>query len=359
MKRNLLSFIISISVILISLSLISCGDKALGEEKKLEHIQKIYNKKGIKEFIKKVEKEHYFPVKDFEKDEATPLLIAVESMDFETAKFFLDKGASVDEKDMHGRDLIDYALKSNDVKTMDFAINVMPSAYWNLENSDGVIPLIKFIKNCNDFNIIKKVHDLTENKDFTDVNGKTLLMYAAQCNINVQIVKLLLDNGSDIDIKNNNEWTALMYAARYNPNPAVLEDLILRGADTQPNSVGLTVTMLASCNKNPGVLFTLLQYKNEINCSTDQGKTALMYACENKQDSTVIKMLIDNDADLNAKDLSGKTVREYLSANTSLSTSDIAIAWKSAEETVITDSVETKTTENELPEEFVGDNNQE
>lgn len=129
-----------------------------------------------------------------------------------------------------------------------------------------------------------------------------------------------------------------MYAARYNPNPAVMEDLILRGANSEPNSVGLTVTMLASCNPNPGVLLTLLKYKNEINSVTDNGKTALMYACENNQNAAVIKMLIDNGANLNARDSNGKTVREYMSANTSLSASDMGIAWKTLEENASADS---------------------
>lgn len=106
-----------------------------------------------------------------------------------------------------------------------------------------------------------------------------------------------------------------MYAARYNPNPSVMEDLILRGANTEPNSVGLTLTMLASCNKNPGVLFTLLKYKNEVKNYTTKGKTALMYACENQQDSSIIKMLIENGADINATDNDGKSALIYALEN--------------------------------------------
>ena len=160
-------------------------------------------------------------------------------------------------------------------------------------------------------------------------------MYAAQCSFDVRTVKYLLDKGAKIDSKNSNEWSALMYAARYNPNPAVMEDLILRGASSEPNSVGLTITMLAACNPNPGVLLTLLKYKDEINASTDKGKTALMYACENNQNAAVIKMLIDNGADLAEKDSDGKTVREYMSANTSLTASDMGIAWKTLEENAV------------------------
>lgn len=325
-------------------SLISCGDKKTAEEKEFEKTQKIYNKKGIEGFLKYVEEEKYFPVKDSEKDEATPLLLVVEDKNIENAKVFLEKGASIDEKDANGNDLIDYALKSADSETIDFAISAMPQDYWNQADADGKIPIFKIITNSNDFDLVRKAIDLTKNIDYSDENSKTLLMYAAQCNIDVRVVKYLLDNGAEINKKNYNEWTALMYSARYNPNPAVMEDLILRGANAEPNSVGLSITMLASCNPNPGVLMTLLKYKNEINKSTDKGKTALMYACENGQNFSVIKMLIDNGADLTAKDATGKNIRDYLSANPSLSTSDIALAWKSAEETINTETAETDST---------------
>ena len=181
-------------------------------------------------------------------------------------------------------------------------------------------------------------------------------MYAAQSNVDVRTVKYLLDKGAKIDVKNSNEWTALMYAARYNPNPAVMEDLILRGANSEPNSVGLSITMLASCNPNPGVLLTLLKYKNEINAVTDKGKTALMYACENNQNANVIKMLIDNGADLNAKDSGGKTVREYMSTNTSLTASDMGVAWKTLEENEIEKTTYEKVVNEESKDELLEDN---
>lgn len=350
MKTKILHCIISITIILTALSFISCGKKKTDEEKGYEKAQKIYNEKGIKKFIEYVEKEKYYPIKVSERNDGTPLLAVVEDKNIEAAKLFLEKGASYDEKDIDGNDLINYALKSGNSDTIDFAISVMPSVYWNTKNSDSLIPLIKIIESCSDFNCIKNAYNLNQDTNYIDKNNKSLLMYAAQCNVDVRTVKYLLDNGAEINTRNNNEWTAVMYAARYNPNPAIMEDLILRGAETGPNSVGLTLTMLASCNPNPGVLLTLLKYKNEINNSTDRGKTALMYACENGQNSSVIKMLIDNGADLNAKDLSGKTVREYLSANPSLSTSDIAIAWKSAEETVNTETAKIESPAEEIVE---------
>lgn len=331
---NIKNILIS-ALILSSLLLVSCGDKKSSEENEFSKVQKIYDKKGIDGFCKYLDKNKYIAVKDASQDDATPLLLAVKAGDLEKAKLFLEKGASPEEKDSKGKDLIDYASENSNSEVIDFAVSKMPFFYWNQSDSESNLPFIKIIKNNSNFDIVKKCIDLTNNINSLDKDGKTPLMYAAQCNADVRTTKYLLDKGAKIDSKTNNEWSALMYAARYNPNPAVMEDLILRGASSEPNSVGLTITMLAACNPNPGVLLTLLKYKDEINASTDKGKTALMYACENNQNVAVIKMLIDNGADLVAKDSDGKTVREYMSANTSLTASDMGIAWKTLEENAV------------------------
>ena len=324
-----------IGLLILSVFLISCGNEKTKEEKEFAKVQKIYDKKGIDGFCKYLDKNKYIAVKDASQDDATPLLLAVKAGDLEKAKLFLEKGASPEEKDSKGKDLIDYASENSNSEVIDFAVSKMPFFYWNQSDSESNLPFIKIIKNNSNFDIVKKCIDLTNNINSLDKDGKTPLMYAAQCNADVRTTKYLLDKGAKIDSKTNNEWSALMYAARYNPNPAVMEDLILRGASSEPNSVGLTITMLAACNPNPGVLLTLLKYKDEINASTDKGKTALMYACENNQNAAVIKMLIDNGADLSAKDSDGKTVREYMSANTSLTASDMGIAWKTLEENAV------------------------
>ena len=323
------------ALILSSLLLVSCGDKQSSEEKEFSKVQKIYDKKGMKGFCKYLDKNSYLAIKDASQNDATPLLLAVKAGDLEKAKLFLEKGASAEEKDSAEKDLLDYALENSDSEAIDFAVTKMPPFYWNNSDSKGNLPLVKIIKQNSDFALIQESIDLTRDINHADKDGKTPLMYAAQCSFDVRTVKYLLDKGAKIDSKNSNEWSALMYAARYNPNPAVMEDLILRGANTEPNSVGLTVTMLAACNPNPGVLLTLLKYKDEINFATDKGKTALMYACENNQSAAVIKMLIDNGADLAAKDSDGKTVREYMSANTSLTASDMGVAWKTLEENAV------------------------
>ena len=339
MDTKIFRCIINMTIILAAFTFISCDNKKnTQEEKEFTKAQASYDKNGMDGFCKYIEKNTYFTIKDFSQHDATPLLIAMKAGDLEKVKLFIEKGASVEEKDSTGKDFFDYAVYNSRIEVIDFAISKMPVSYWNVTDSEGNLPLIKLLERNADFSIIQKCIDLTNDINHINTNNKTILMYAAQCSFDVRTVKYLLDKGANIDIKNSNEWTALMYAARYNPNPAVMEDLILRGANSEPNSVGLTVTMLASCNPNPGVLLTLLKYKNEINSVTDNGKTALMYACENNQNAAVIKMLIDNGANLNARDSNGKTVRDYMSENTSLTTTDMAVAWKTLEENASADS---------------------
>jgi|GEM_PF-6596910 len=349
MSRKIIFIIALMSA---SFFLISCGKKEFPEEKEFSKVQKLYDKKGMEGFCKYLDKNSYIAVKDSSENDATPLLIALKDGDLEKAELFLGKGASESEMDSAGKGLFDYALQSPNPESVSFAIEALPIPFWNVADSKECLPLVKVIVHCSDFDVIQKCIDVTKDINHTDKDGKTPLMYAAQCNADVRTVKYLLDKGAKTDAKNSNEWSALMYAARYNPNPAVMEDLILRGANSEPNSVGLTVTMLASCNPNPGVLLTLLKYKDEINAATDKGKTALMYACKNNQSSSVIKMLIDNGADLNVKDSDGKTVREYMSANTSLSASDMGVAWKTLEENALEQTADEDAAGAEIEEEL-------
>ena len=66
-----------------------------------------------------------------------------------------------------------------------------------------------------------------------DENGDTALMYAVQNN-NIELVRLLLENGADVNIENEQAETALHYAAEQQVNLQILELLLNRGAD--PNS---------------------------------------------------------------------------------------------------------------------------
>ena len=70
--------------------------------------------------------------------------------------------------------------------------------------------------------------DHNDNHAFTPEPDSTALMIACNCNDNLQMVKLLLDNNADSNILSERECTALMYACR---NPKMVKMLLGHNAD--------------------------------------------------------------------------------------------------------------------------------
>ena len=62
-----------------------------------------------------------------------------------------------------------------------------------------------------------------------DSNGVTPLMWAAYNNMNVEVVKLLLDSGASVEARARNGFTPLMFAAK-NSNLKVTRTLLAAGA---------------------------------------------------------------------------------------------------------------------------------
>ena len=82
-----------------------------------------------------------------------------------------------------------------------------------------------------------------------DSEGMTALMYAAEKSTNPEIIRILIQAGSDVNAKDKNGTTALMLAAAKNIRPEILYSLIDAGADINAqNSAGNTALILAARN---------------------------------------------------------------------------------------------------------------
>lgn len=217
-------------------------------------------------------------------------------------------------------------------------------------NKKGLLNVTRIITEYQNYKYLSHFIAKLENVNITSDTGKTLLMYAAQCNTDVRIIKQLIDQGADLLVANENNWTAIMYAARYNPNPYIFEDLLLRGSNTESNIYGISLLMLAACNPNPGVLLTALRYLGNVNDTTLEGKTALMYALENYTEPDIAYFLIFAGANCSAEDKNGKTVSEYLQKNVSLRKSElnkiIMMSQNNGENNITDDSLTIQTENN-------------
>lgn len=295
------------------------------KDKTFEKAQKIFNKDGYevcRDYIKKIKK--YCPV--IVNDEgATIFLYAVKNCYYSDINTFVDLGADINnEKDSNGKSFFDYfiAIDSNEDKCD--MVEIIPSEYWTsyIRNNNYETPIEYLLDNDIDIKLLDALQSKKALSDSYLLNyyniskGKTVLMYAAQHNTDEKVIAKLLEKTAQVNSANSNNWTAIMYAARYNPNPSVLEEFVKKNAILEPNKVGITLTMLASCNPNPGVLLKIPNSKEQINLQAANGKTALMYACENGQDISTIRLLVrDLEADLDITDNDGKTALMYAKAS--------------------------------------------
>ena len=123
-----------------------------------------------------------------------------------------------------------------------------------------------------------------------------------------ETVKLHIEAGVDINTtKGFQKWTALMYAS-WHGNIEMAELLIRAGADvnTKGSAEGVTALMLASW-KTPYGFISTLAYGLGISVDNE------VYANQRKQKKVIVKLLIEAEADVNAKDDDEWTALMYAS----------------------------------------------
>ena len=283
----------------------------------LTEAKEIYVSKGLTGYIKYVrDSEQYFEFHDDKKYGATPLLLAVRDCNLEAIDLFYKNGANLyQERDYNNNDFFDY-LKNHTIQYFEQIIDVIPSLYWSNSSTPDTMPIIRLLNNPNSSEYIQVLLEKDLIHPELDVgNDVSLLMYAAK-NSNPEIVEKLCMKSISINTFNKRGLNAVMFAARYNPDKAVLDTLLQHGASVEGNPFGFSLTMLAACNDNPGVLLAISKTEENLNKRTIKGKTALMYACENCKTPDTIEILInDFNEDVAAQDDEGKTALDYLSSN--------------------------------------------
>ena len=88
-----------------------------------------------------------------------------------------------------------------------------------------------------------------------DDYGNTALMEAARYNENLEVTRMLLDEGADLHARDDSGWTVFMHAAGHNENLMVARLLLDAGADLHiPDHDDWTALMAAAAdNPNPDV----------------------------------------------------------------------------------------------------------
>ena len=86
-----------------------------------------------------------------------------------------------------------------------------------------------------DLEVVKILVENGADVNYRNIDGITPLMNGCSKG-NLDIVKFLVDQGSNMDAKNNRGETALFYASSYNTHVEIIKFLIEQGADVNSES---------------------------------------------------------------------------------------------------------------------------
>ncbi len=195
-------------------------------------------------------------------DGATALMISAKHNTPGILTALLDAGAEINARDNNRRTAIFYAAENQNAESAKILAERLTKAGKNI-------------------------------RTIRDSEGKTALMYAAEKSINPEIIRLLIQAGSDVNAKDKSGTTALMFAAARNIMPEILYSLIDAGADINAQNTGGNTALILAAKFH--FLHALLEKKLRIK-------------------SQNLKILIEAGADTTIKNSGGLTFADYLNA---------------------------------------------
>lgn len=316
---------------------------------------------------------HGAPVKTRDNTGRTALWFAASRRNEQIAELLIDAGAPVDEPDNDGITPLLAACERPEFNIINLLIEA--GADVNRRGRQRLTPLMRAVAAGADFKTIKAFIDGRADLSAQDDQNRTALFIAASSNNisgdiaalliaqspdvrdnnfvtplmeacrawNTNTVKILIDNGADASLKDRNGYNALHYAAAFNSPVEIANILINNGADllSAVNRRGYTpfITAIES-GADAEILNLLIKSGAGDETGAWDGITPLMAAALN-DNITAAKILIENGADANARDLAGWTVLHFSAARAGAETINLFLSLKLAGAPDIRDSGDT------------------
>jgi ankyrin repeat protein len=225
----------------------------------------------------------------------------------EAALFLIDAGADVRRGYRYGETALHLAAKFGDGPLIQRLI--ASGADVNaIEGVNGETPLSAAIQKKRAPEIIRVLIDAGSDVDRARDDGSTLLIGAVHNGL-LDAVKMLIAAHADVGRRDNEGLTALLHAAKWQSNPAFCDALLAAGADVAAcDRSGSTALMLSAYKNYRDNVRRLLAAGADVNARAASGVTALMQAIyTGRPDRELLEQLLASGADIEARRDDGAT----------------------------------------------------
>ncbi|CAO3669768.1 unnamed protein product [Umbelopsis ramanniana] len=245
----------------------------------------------------------------------TALHLAVKSGNINLADLLLQRGAQIDARTKAGDTVLHIAAKFNHSK---LTISLVKhGAYIDGRNNEGNTPIHVAIIQGN-ADLLRLLMDSSKTLRTTNVEELELCYLATDAGridvvkaaLEKEVAALLIENGIDIDGRNNNAETALHIAVNYD-FLEMAELLIDYGIDVHAKqyNAGLTAFHVAIHRTHTTTIYALLSRNSDVDYVNirDGERRTLLHDASIFRDTTMVKLLLDGGANINALDIHGET----------------------------------------------------
>lgn len=265
----------------------------------------------IKQLLEKINN------KNLKMSNVSYLMIACENNNKEIIELLIKKGANINDVDHNNRTALHEACKKGNLEVVKILIENGANIHIEEESGKTAVTFATEIVQPESLEIIKYLKDKGANLLVKDKNNNNLLhkVIGVQKDIKetIKIIKYLISEKIELNEQNTIGNTPLINAILLTKNIEIVKILIENGADIKiENGSNKKAIDLAIRKKSHEILDVLLQYHDDINEKNKEGDTLLHQACETGNNVEVINILIKHGIDENIKNAKKQTALEVM-----------------------------------------------
>ncbi|KAJ9591792.1 hypothetical protein L9F63_001609, partial [Diploptera punctata] len=242
--------------------------------------------------------QHY--IKDRHVDKTSMLHVGAEHGQLRLVQFLVEKGCSINcENWFCNRTPLMRASENGHLQIVKFLVEHRAATSSRNKDGDNALSLASREGKCE---VVKYLTiDKGENIETLDWYKSSPLMKAAEF-AHFEVVKFLIDQGSEVNARNKDGYTALSLAARTG-EPNVVELLLQNGADVNTSGgwYNRTPLMLSAEYGHHKVANLLIDHGTAINARDEGGYTALSIAAR-KGRVKIVQLLLEKDVNIELSD---------------------------------------------------------